>query len=186
MRIGVVTCDTVRAGGVEQLKAFTDLLKVPLKKANGAAELRKVLSEMDGFDQILIDTPGINPFDKEQVRKLARLLAAADMQSYLVLPGGTDTEESSEMARVFSAVGVYGIIPTRIDIARRLGGILSAAQHGNLVFSDVSNTPKVAEGLNALTPKTLSRLLMPKAFRSRPEQNSLNKTSKKTARSGRH
>ena len=146
LKIGVISCDTVRAGGVEQLQAFTDILNIDLQRAETAADLRAALAGMRGFDQILVDTPGINPFNKDDVKILARLMAAADMQTHLVLQAGTDTDECSEAARAFAAIGVQNLLPTRIDIARRLGGVLSAAHHGNLSFSDVSNTPKVADG----------------------------------------
>ena len=173
LNVGVISCDTVRAGGVEQLKAFTDLLEVPLHRADSATDLRALLAnEMRAYDQVIIDTPGMNPFDKDDVRMLATLLGAGaqgtELAGYMILPGGTDTDEASEAARVFSTVGVQGLLPTRIDIARRLGGVLSAAHSGNLAFSDASNTPKVAEGLMALTPESLSRFIMPTAFRRAP------------------
>jgi flagellar biosynthesis protein FlhF len=68
------------------------------------------------------------------------------------------------MARVFAAIGVHSLIATRVDIARRLGGILSAAHHGGMSFADASNTPKVADGLFGLDPRSLSALLMPGAY----------------------
>lgn len=166
LKIAVVSCDTIRAGGVEQLAAFTKLLNVPLKRAENHSDLKTILADLRGYDQVLIDTPGVNPFNKDDVRMLARLMGVADIQAHLVLPAGTDTEESSEMARVFSTIGVESLIPSRLDIARRLGGVLSAAHHGSLHFADASNTPKVADGLFAMTPRDLSRMLMPRAFKA--------------------
>jgi flagellar biosynthesis protein FlhF len=75
------------------------------------------------------------------------------------------------MAQIFSAVGAGELLPTRIDIARRLGGILSAAHHGTMSFSDYSNTPKVAQGLSPMTPKALARFLMPGAYRKQEIPN---------------
>ncbi len=165
MRVGVISCDTIRAGGVEQLQAFTKLLKIDLQRASGPQELKALLTSMKGFDQILIDTPGINPFNTEDVRLLARLINTGMIEPHLVFQAGGDTDECSEIARAFSTIGVQSMIPTRLDIARRLGGLLAAAHHGNLVFADASNTPKVADGLFSMTPQHLSRLLMPKAFK---------------------
>lgn len=166
LKIAVVTTDSVRAGGVEQLESFTKLLRVPLHKASGPDELRGLLEEMVGYDQILIDTTGLNPFNTDEVKYLAKLIAASDAEPYMVLAAGSDAEESADMARVFGTLGVHGLIPTRVDIARRLGGLLSAASQGSLVFADASNTPKVAEGLFTLTPQTLAQLLMPEAFKA--------------------
>lgn len=172
LTVGVISCDTVRAGGVEQLGAFTKLLKIDLKRAGDPAQLKQALSALQGCDQILIDTPGINPFNKEDVKMLARLMNVGPITPHLALQAGTDTEECSELARVFSTIGVQSMIPTRIDIARRLGGLLAAAHSGNLTFADASNTPKVAAGLTNLSPQGLSRLLMPHAFRGQTQGKS--------------
>lgn len=166
LRVAVVTCDTVRAGGVGQLEAFTTLLRAPLRKAADADDLRAILAELKDYDQVLIDTAGINPFDSEDLKSLSRLIGAADVDAYMVLPGGFDATESGEMGRAFSAVGAHGLIPTRIDVARRLGGLLSAAAQGSLAFADLSATPKVADGLSPLSPRGLSELLMPAAFKN--------------------
>ncbi len=164
LKVAVVTTDTVRAGGVEQLEAFTKLLRVQLHKAGGPEELRDVLASLRNHDQILVDTSGLNPFNPDEVKYLSKLLNAADIDSYLVLAAGTDAEEAGEMARIFSQIGVNGLIPSRVDIARRLGSILSAAAQGQFAIADASNTPKVADGLVTLSPQSLSALLMPGAF----------------------
>lgn len=177
----VISCDTVRAGGIEQLEAFTKLLKVDLLRADNAADLQAQLADLDGYDQILIDTPGVNPFDKDDLKTVARLYGAAQIKGHLILPAGGDADEASETARAFSTIGIDSLVPTRLDIARRLGGILTAAHHGNLSFADASNTPKVADGLFALTPHDLARMLMPSAFQSLSGRSS----PTKSARSGR-
>lgn len=166
MKVAVITTDTVRAGGIEQLGAFTKLLQINLKKAKTAQMLRETLGELQGrYDQIYIDTQGINPFNRDDVRQAALMLDAADMESILVMPGGMDAEESGEIARAFASLQVHRLMPTRIDMARRLGGILSAATHGGMSFTDAGNTPKVADGLYGITPQSLSRLLMPASYR---------------------
>lgn len=167
LKVGVITTDTVRAGGVEQLEAFTKLLRVDLHKCTTAKDVGKSLLAMEGFDQIIIDTAGVNPFDMQDLKQIAKIADLPDMQPLLVLPAGGDAEESAETARAFAAIGVHHILPTRLDIARRMGGLLSAAYHGAMIFTDASNTPKVAEGLFGMTPQNLSRLLMPGAFRSK-------------------
>ncbi len=181
LNIGVVSTDTVRAGGIEQLQSFTNLLRIDLQRAGGAQDLRAILADLRDCDQVLIDTAGINPFDKDDVKVLARLIGAAEIDPYVILPGGVDAEESGEMARVFSTIGVHAMIPTRIDMARRLGGLLSAAHQGGLSFADASNTPKVADGLISLSPKNMAKLIMPSAFR----ENSSAETPQSYRKAGR-
>ncbi len=173
--IGVISTDTMRAGGVEQLKAFTDILDIKLQKAATPKDLRSMTGELgQSKDQVIIDTSGLNPFDKEDVKILAKLISAADMRVVLVLPAGIDADEAGEMARVFATIGASDLLSTRIDIARRLGNLLAAAHQGGLNFSDISNTPKVAQGLAPLSPKSLAQLLAPKLGKTLLSQSQKN------------
>jgi len=166
LRVSVISTDTVRAGGIEQLSAFTSLLRVNLQKASGAKNLRQCLDAARGADQIIIDTNGMNPFNPEEMRDLARLIASGDIEPVLALPAGIDSDECGEMGRIYAALGVRSVLPTRIDIARRLGGILSAAHYGGMIFADASHTPKVADGLIPLSSQRLARLLLPQAAKT--------------------
>lgn len=156
LSVGVVTTDTFRAGGIEQLKAFTKILKVDLKTAQTAGELSKVLGEMGPKDQILIDSPGYNPFSSADIRALMKFTTAGDIEPVLVMPAAGDAVESGEIARVYAALGAHRMVPTRLDIARRLGGLLTAAQQGGLAFADSCFTPNVADGIEALSPRRLT------------------------------
>jgi flagellar biosynthesis protein FlhF len=157
----VITTDIARAGGVEQLSAFLDILSVPLYQADNAKELKSALSEASKGAETIIDTGGLNPFDPQEMKFLAKLLAVAEMEPALVLPAGIDAEESAEIALTFSILGVKKLMPTRLDFARRLGGILSAADRAGLSFTEASATPQVAHGILTLTPDILAGLLMP-------------------------
>lgn len=163
LKVTVITTDTVRAGGVEQLEAFTNILRTPLIKVKNAEELRASLEKVKGSDQVLVDTGGTNPFDKEEIKDLARMLAAGEFDPLLVMPSGMDSEEAGEMSRIYAATGVRWMLPARLDIARRFGGLLEAAHQGGMSFADASNNAQVAEGLTSMTPKKLCNLLMPKS-----------------------
>ena len=160
----VITTDIVRAGGLEMLSTFLDILDLPLYDVANPAELKSLIEEHKDADQILIDTGGLNPFDPHEMKDLAKLLRVADMESVLVLPGGGDAEESGEMALTFELLGVKRIYPTRLDFARRLGGVMAAADRGGLSFAGASHTHRIPDGVLDLTPKVLADLLMPGSY----------------------
>ena len=185
LNVAIITTDTSRAGGLEQLQAFTKLLQIDLKRARNASELTKALSEIGKIDQILIDTAGLNPFDKEDMKFLAQLIAAGDIEPVLVLPAAMDSTESGEIARVFSALGARRLVPTRLDMARRLGGIISAAHQGGLSFADAGTASQVADGLTPLTPRILANYFMPnKTVSTISEQAKTTSTKRRTRRTG--
>ena len=160
-KVGMITTDTQRAGGVDQLAAFTRLLKLDLVETEDQATLTDGLLTQDDHGQVVIDTAGINPFSADDVASLSALLRAGEIEPVLVLPAGGDPQEAGEISRIFAEIGVRRLIVTRLEMTQRLGGLLSAAHTGGLAFADVSLTPKVADGLTPMNPVALARILIP-------------------------
>lgn len=160
LSVAVITTDTVRAGGVEQLQAFTKILKIPLQKAKTREDLNMILNQIQGKDLILIDTAGTNPHDPDDMSRIARLADAGTIEPILAMTAGIDAEESAEIARSFALLGVQRMLSTRLDISRRLGGLLSAAQKGGMSFCNISFSPRVTDGVDSFSAIGLAKFLM--------------------------
>jgi flagellar biosynthesis protein FlhF len=158
---------------VEQLAAFTKILKTPLARADDVGSLKQTLQKAEGFDQIIIDTAGMSPFDPSEMRQLAKLMSAHKLDPLLVMPAGGDATESGEIARVFATLGVRWILPTRLDIARRMGCLLEAAHQGGMSFADASSTAKVADGLMGISPERIADLMISRRKNSEKVNKSL-------------
>ena len=160
--IRVITTDVDSAGAIDQLKAFTLPLQIELETADGPAALARLLARPAGTakPQIVIDTRGVNPFDAVEMAGLSALIVASRADAALVLPAGGDAHEAAEMAEAFAHIGCSRLITTRLDIARRLGGILSAAAVGRLALAETGASPIVAHGLQPLSPHLLARLFV--------------------------
>ena len=158
--VRVITTDNFRAGGAEQLRAFADILGVAMATAGSPRELQSVLAEGDPRALVIVDTAGINPFAKAEVVRLAELLLAAAGAPVLVLPAGVDAADAGEIGGVFREIGATRLLATRVDAARRLGAVLSAADCGDLAFSAVSVSPHVSRGLETLDAHGLAGLLL--------------------------
>ncbi len=159
----VVTMDTVKAGGLAQITTFAETLDVELHEASDEAAVERAVAACVTQRFVVIDTVGANPFDEQERALLARTAEAVEADLSLVLPGGGDAAESAEIAAAFAESGARFLIPTRLDAARRLGGVLAAAQAGALAFLACGISPRIGGGLAALTPPGLARLLLPQA-----------------------
>lgn len=160
-KVDVITADTQRAGAIEQLSAFTRILNIDLQTADVPEALARIVARRNTTTPLYIDTAGANPFSATEVEYLSALVAATRAEPVLVLAAGGDVMESAEIAASLTAIGPTRLLVTRLDMARRLGGILAAAEAGSLRFCDVSVTPHVAEGLSPVNPLSLARLIMP-------------------------
>ncbi|MEQ8509772.1 MAG: GTP-binding protein [Rhodospirillaceae bacterium] len=160
--VGVITTDTVRAGAVEQLTAFTKILEIEIQQVRGPDALPYAVNEMmANYDLVFIDSPGLNPFSHHDMDYLKALSQSADVEPILVLAAGGDASEAADIGEAFSTSGATRILATRLDMTRRLGAILAAADAGQLMFSEVSLNPHVATGLCAINPVSMARMILP-------------------------
>ena len=156
----IVTADGKRVGAAEQLAAFTRLLRLNLLVASHPVTLGRALARRPDGAPVLIDTPGVDPFDPPQREELMALAATAGATVALVLPAGMDAEESADLAAAFAEAGATLLIATRMDLARRLGNVLAAAVAGRLALAEAGIGPGAADGLTALTPDFLAERLL--------------------------
>jgi flagellar biosynthesis protein FlhF len=159
-KVRVITTDTIRAGGVAQLRGFTDILNTALEKADAPDILRNAISDAEDDELILIDSPGTNPFNSVEIRDLKRFLAIEGIEPVLVIAAGGDVAEASDIATAWRPLGIRRMIFTRLDATRRYGAIVAAADSTGFILGDVSLSPYVAEGLKVLNPVTMARLLL--------------------------
>lgn len=159
-RIDIVTLDTLRAGALAQIEAYANVLEQDLGIEETSDGLADRLSALVDGQAVVIDTPGVNPFSVAEMADLALFVAAAaDIDPILVLPAGGDAREGFEIAQAFRNLGAKRLIVTRLDAARRLGGLMAAADAG-LTLAQVSQSPYLADGLTTINPMSLARLLL--------------------------
>jgi flagellar biosynthesis protein FlhF len=152
----VISADGRRAGAAEELAAYTRLLGIELIVANKPATIARALQRGPDGAPVLIDTAGLNPFDPAQIGAMQALATTASAVTIMVLPAGQDPQEAAEQADIFAAAGIRHLIPTRLDIARRLGAILAAASAGGMILSEAGTGPGATDGLTRLTPALLA------------------------------
>jgi flagellar biosynthesis protein FlhF len=156
----VITADGKRAGATEQLAAFTRLLGINLIVACHPVTLGRALTHRQDAAPVLIDTPGCDPFDPVQLEELTALATTIDAVVALVLPGGLDPVEAAELAVAYSTAGASLLVATRLDLARRLGGILAASASARLALTEAGIAPDAAGGLHPITPGWLATRLL--------------------------
>ncbi len=163
-KIGVITTDMKRAGAIEQLSAFTKILEVDLVKIRKPELLKDAVDGLRTLsDMIVIDTPGVNPFNTSEIDFLMHLKNDMDgVEPVLVMSAGTDAFEAADMAQAFLPMGCKRLLPTRLDLARRFGSILYAAQTNSLGLCDAGTSPHVSQGLCPIDAMSLAQMMLSK------------------------
>ena len=87
--------------------------------------------------------------------------ASFNRRNFLKSAGGLALASAtgSALAQAYAAPGADFLVSTRLDVTRRLGGILAAADAGGLTLTEAGIGPGAADGLVPLTPAFLAARL---------------------------
>jgi flagellar biosynthesis protein FlhF len=158
----IVDGDAQRLGATTQLAEFAAVTGTGLHSLDEVAGLARSLR--GGTGRIIVDTSGINPFDPSEMARLTALVGAARAEPILVLPANIEPDEAAAVVAAFRPLPIRRLLVTRLDMVRRLGGLLAAAAAGNYDLLGASVTAHLTYGLCPLTPMVLARRLVAAAL----------------------
>jgi flagellar biosynthesis protein FlhF len=121
-RVGLITTDTYRIAAVDQLKAYADIMDLPLEVVFTPEELPASITRLCDCDLILIDTSGRNHRDVERMNELraylkaARLTLGGNMKKVRRKEGVTVSERRKRGRRRASETGVLKAENQHIEV----------------------------------------------------------------------
>lgn len=147
--IALVTTDNYRIGAQEQLRTYGRILGTPVKVANDAEELRKILKSLYDKDLVLIDTAGMSQRDLRLTEQFAMLSEGSSLvKSYLVLSASSQQKVLEETVQAYKKVYLDGCIITKVDESITLGGAISTVVKNQLPVAYFSDGQRVPEDLH--------------------------------------
>lgn len=149
-QVGLITIDTYRIAAVEQLKAYAQIMSLPLEVVFTPDELVAAITQLSDCDLILVDTSGRSHRDTVRLSDLRTFLEAArtalspgqtatqpagssaetaykPLEVHLLLSCTSHADQLLEVARRFASLGVDGMVFTKLDEAVGAGVILNVA-----------------------------------------------------------
>lgn len=158
-QVAMISMDSYRIGGWEQLRAYGRLLDVPVRTADTREELQRALEEFSDRSLVLIDTGGMNQRDGGLERQVEILdKSALRTEVMLLLPATCRQSGLGEVIDAFSAFAPDAGIVTKVDETTCLGGVLSAAATHQLPLAWISDGQRVPEDLHpAQAPDLVAR-----------------------------
>ncbi len=164
-KVALLTTDSYRIGGHEQLKIYGQLLGVPVRNIKDTEDLHLTLSELRNKHMVLIDTIGMSQRDHMVAEQIAMLSnCGADVKRMLVLSAASNGKTLDEVISAYQKNGIYGCIITKVDETASLGVALDAVIRRKLMLHYVANGQKVPEDIHAAN----ARYLLHRIFKSSP------------------
>lgn len=154
-KLALLTTDSYRIGGHEQLRIYGKILGVTVHAVKDATDLRLALTELRNKHMVLIDTVGMSQRDRTVPEQVAMLCGAeTPVQRLLLLNATSHGDTLNEVVHAYrsaSAEGggdLAGCILTKLDETTNLGSVLDTVIRHRLPVHYVSTGQRVPENLH--------------------------------------
>ncbi len=129
-KVGVVTLDSFRVGAVEQLKAYANIMRLPLEIVKKPEELNEAITRLRDCHYILIDTAGGSQYDVDKIdliNQYQQHLKEIPIEKMLVMPANVKTNDLYEIYNSYSTLNIDNLIFTKLDETISFGNLISFA-----------------------------------------------------------
>lgn len=191
LRPVLIAGDVHRPAAYEQLKQIADQVEVPFYGNKKEKDAVKVIKEgMNKFkrasDVIIVDTSGRHKLEDELISEMKEIFKTTKPDEKLLVMDAAMGQQSGPQAKAFNdAIGITGIVLTKLDGTAKGGGALSATSEvgAPIVFVGTGEHPTDFEKFDP--SGFISRLLGMgdiKSLLERAEESLKGKDAEKTAR----
>ncbi len=158
----LVSADTYKVGGAEQLQTFASIVSMPFKSVYSPDELKNLINEEEKRDFIFIDTSGKSYKDTEHLDELKLFLdAVPNAIVYLVESAAVNRHTFEKSLKIYDRFKPNGLILTKLDETEEIGSILPILSRTDLPLVYVSSGQKIPEDLEPADRAKLSKIILP-------------------------
>ena len=157
--VGLITLDTYRVAGYEQLRAYGRMLGVVAHLAHDRAALEDLLELLANKRMVIIDTAGLGHKDA-RIQDMMTLLDAPSIKKLLVLNAGAHGDTLDEVVHAYKGSALHGVILSKVDEAAKLGPAVDTLIRHQLVLRGLSTGQRVPEDWQRPEATALVRLSM--------------------------
>lgn len=147
--LALVTTDSFRIAGHEQLKTLGRILGVPVQVATDQNSLQQIMAGLSHKQLILIDTAGLSAKDQSQQEQFRCLSECCDdLQFWLVLAATAQRGTLDRAVADYKHLGLAGTILTKLDESASLGEALSVAIEAQLPIGYITNGQNIPDDID--------------------------------------
>lgn len=147
-QVALITADTYRIGAIDQLRTFSQIINLPLEVVFDPTEFSKALALNEGVQVVLVDTAGRSPKDELRLTELRRFLEIDHpVETLLVVTATTKAPDLRLILDRFGALGLDGLIVTKLDETVAIGPIIELLWDTQLPVRFLANGQNVPDDL---------------------------------------
>jgi flagellar biosynthesis protein FlhF len=160
----IISADTQRIAGSEQLRCLAAILGVGFQTVEASALLAQSLEEHRHKELILIDTPGFSPGDMDYAHDLSAVISRnSEIDTHLVLSATLKSADLTTAVERFAVFRPSKLLFTRLDETGTYGTILNEVVRTGLPLSYLCRGQSIPEDIEPARPQRLVELLLPQS-----------------------
>src|SRR5262249_8692561 len=150
-----------KVGAVDQLKIFCQILNVPFAVVRNKADWEWVVSQLAGVDHILVDFPGLQLRDLEEIHLLKSLLPPSELASvrHMVVNTTAKDTDTSEICRRYKVAECGDVIFTNLDQSVQHGVIYNIQRQFGLPLHSFGIGNRIPEDFELATKERVLDLI---------------------------
>lgn len=156
--LNLVSADGFRAGAIEQLRGYAEIMSVPFRVARTPDELTQALAF--ARNPILVDTPGRSLADVEATGLFEVLCQKRHVRTHLVLAADTSAATARRVFERYAALQPSRVVITKLDECESVTPLLGAVRERGLPVSYLTTGQRIPEDLWRATPASLAAALL--------------------------
>lgn len=149
-KVGVVTLDSFRVGAIEQLQAYTNIMRLPLEVVKKPEDLIESLLRLKDCNYIFIDTAGSSQYDVDKIELINEFQKKVDelpIEKILVLPANVKQSDLMDIYTNYSRLNIDYLTFTKLDETKSFGNLISFAHKTKKSITYISIGQNVPDDL---------------------------------------
>ena len=168
-KVAIITTDTQRVAASRQIETFGEILRLPVKIAYDSDELMQHYEDFatQGYDFVLVDTPGKSPNDSIAIGEIARFIKRLPtLTKYLVVPATLSMARNHDYVtgKFYSlSSSSDAVILSKCDESAdtsHFANLLTAQAKFSLPVAYITSGPRVPDDLTVADPHMMADKLV--------------------------
>lgn len=158
--VGLISTDTQRLGGLNQLHSVAAILGIPLIPAATPEQFDQAVEQLANKKLVLIDTAGAGYQKVNDQPMMKAVLQHPDVQKWLVIPANLQAALQQQLVRGFNGLSLQACVLTKLDECGALGDALTTMLRHSVPMAYTTHGQQIPQDIN----RTSGAVLLNKAL----------------------
>ncbi|MCJ8275612.1 MAG: hypothetical protein HRT44_07485 [Bdellovibrionales bacterium] len=147
--VAIITSDVNKVGAIEHLRVYSRILNIPVYIATSAHDVQAKLYELEEYDSVLIDTPGITLGNMEELdfmKAISTLSSNKPTKIHLTISALTKSSDLGSIVKRFRVSDFDDVIVSNIDQTTQHGILINIQETLNVNYHSFGISSDIVDG----------------------------------------